>query len=244
LKIWLKNPTLEAFLVDFNQHVRFTFIAKSLGTLLQLLNVKKSDLLILDVGAGLGTLSSYIDREIDCFTVNAELNPTRKLRNLVVADGRALPFRDSSFDFIVSSDVLEHIKAEDRACFASELVRCTIFGLSITYSKLHAGHPSQSGIRVFERICSGRYPSWYLEHIENKIINDAAFSSALEEKGVHVVEFKPLAGVLTLFFTGLQCRLTVQVPRFLLNLTAYFTTKLIDPPPHYGFGLTALKTKH
>lgn len=237
------NPIFSAFLIDFNQHVRFNYIVRELAVLIKSLRAEKTTLSILDVGSGLGTLSEYLAREFSSVVVNVEISPVRKLGNLVVADGSSLPFKDASFDFLVSSDVLEHAKSDDRLRFVGELMRCCRLGLVITYSKLHKNHSSQSGIKIFENFCRNCLPGWYLEHNRTKIVDDVALLNSLKESAYQIIEQKPLSGVLTLFFTGIQCRLTIQPPRFILNLIAYLATRLIDPPPYYGFGLTASKHK-
>ena len=40
-----------------------------------------------------------------------------------VADGTNLPFADESFDFVVATDVLEHIPQEKRSMFCQEMLR-------------------------------------------------------------------------------------------------------------------------
>jgi 2-polyprenyl-3-methyl-5-hydroxy-6-metoxy-1,4-benzoquinol methylase len=238
-----KNPVLEAFMVDFNQHVRFSYIVRNLRILLKSAASKEMKSKILDVGAGPGTLSDYLIVNFPCFIVNVEVNATYKTRNLVVAVGSDLPFRDNAFDFSVSCDVFEHVNSNDRSDFLKELLRCCKYGLVITYSKLHTNNPFQSGIRVFESLCLVFIPGWYAEHNENTIVDDDALVSALEENGANLVEVKPLVGVFTLFFTGLQCLMRTRLLRLLLNTIGYFASRLIDPSLYYGFGVTALKQK-
>ena len=237
-----KTPVFEAFKVDFNQHVRFMYIVKKLRILSKCVGNSSSSFTVLDVGAGPGTLNSYLLREsLINAVVNVEVSSKIKIENLIVADGSRLPFMENSFDFLVSSDVLEHVEFSRRADFIRELLRCCKFGFVITFSKLHQKHISQGGIKIFEKVWGNRFPLWYLEHNENMIVDDADLLKILKENGAQNAELKPLTGVLTLFFTGLECRLSNRLLRFLSNVAGYLITRIIDPLPYYGFGVLALK---
>ncbi len=239
-KFLLNNPKLKAASIDFNQNVRFIYVKKSLEALLKRARFQNHIFTALDVGAGLGTLSNYLSQELGCSIINVEVNSTHKLANLVVADGSRLPFKDNSFDFAVSSDVLEHIKQDDRVNFLEELLRCCRFGVIVTYSKLHKNNPSASGIKIFEKLCR-KHPDWYLEHNRNIIVDDAALKNASNRNGAKIVELKPLTGIFSLFFTGAQYLIHVHALSFFFNITAYLFTRLIDPPPYYAFGLITTK---
>jgi 2-polyprenyl-3-methyl-5-hydroxy-6-metoxy-1,4-benzoquinol methylase len=203
-----------------------------------------SSFTILDVGAGPGTLSEYLVREPAIGTVfNVEIGSKMKVENLIVADGSRLPFIDNSFDATISTDVLEHVEFDRRADFIRELLRCSKFGFVITFSKLHKRNTLQGGIKIFEKVWGVGYPLWYVEHNEQKIVDTAALTKLLMEYDVRNAELKPLTGVFTLFFTGLECRLSNRWLRFLSNVTGYLLTRIIDPLPYYGFGATALKRR-
>jgi 2-polyprenyl-3-methyl-5-hydroxy-6-metoxy-1,4-benzoquinol methylase len=53
-----RTPSLNAIAVDFNQNLRFQYIIKNLKQLTQ----ATENLMILDVGAGMGTLSNYLNQ--------------------------------------------------------------------------------------------------------------------------------------------------------------------------------------
>jgi 2-polyprenyl-3-methyl-5-hydroxy-6-metoxy-1,4-benzoquinol methylase len=80
-------------------------------------NAKNARLSLLNIGAGMGTFSDYISAKLDCSIVNVEVNSKRKLTNMVIADGSRLPFKPEAFDFVVYSDVLEHITLGSRQNF-------------------------------------------------------------------------------------------------------------------------------
>lgn len=244
LNIISRNPTLTATLIDFNQTIRFGYITSSIQTIIKRSKEEPSRLILLDIGAGLGTFSNYISAKQECFIVNVEVTSNRKLPNMIIADGSKLPFKTKVFDFITSSDVFEHVKSEDRPDFVKELLRCSKQGFVMTYSKIHTAHPSPSGIRIFERL-AGYRPEWYLEHNQNIIVDDASLIDTIEKNGAQVKCVKPLAGISVLFLTGLmifiQGRVRNKVLNFLMQGASYLIARLIDPPPYYGFGLTAVK---
>lgn len=70
---------------------------------------------ILDVGGGAGVIRRFLrDKEILILDVN---------RGDVIGSGVALPFRDSSFDGVISVDTLQYVPEAKRARFLSELIR-------------------------------------------------------------------------------------------------------------------------
>jgi 2-polyprenyl-3-methyl-5-hydroxy-6-metoxy-1,4-benzoquinol methylase len=241
-----QNPTLRTIAIDFNQYIRFTYVAKNLEFLLRALSVRRSNFTLLDVGAGLGGLSEYFLTKFRGFAINIDISKEHKLRNLVVADCRKVPFRNNSFDFVSSTDVLEHIKYDYRGEFVKELLRCSKFGIVITYSKIHKDNPLSSGIRLFEKLCRNP-PYWYTDHNLNELVDDSSIIDLLKKNSAQVVEAKPLSGVFAVFFTGLRCLtdrlLTTAWSRLIFNMISYSITKLVDPPPYYNFGLVALKHK-
>jgi ubiquinone/menaquinone biosynthesis C-methylase UbiE len=91
---------------------------------------KKSDW-VLDVGCGCGWVASQlIKRNKKVVSLDISLNNVQKSLELysdsihfgVVGDGYCLPFKDSTFDCIICSEVIEHIHYPD--LLAAELIRC------------------------------------------------------------------------------------------------------------------------
>jgi 2-polyprenyl-3-methyl-5-hydroxy-6-metoxy-1,4-benzoquinol methylase len=197
------------------------------------------------VGAGLGNLSSYISDRQDSFIINIEIDARRKLPNMVVCDGAKLPFITEAFDFTVSCDVFEHVREKNRPDFIKESLRCCKCGLVLTFSEIHARNPSQGGIKIFEKL-AGFSPDWYIEHNENKIVNETLLAKNIKENQAKIANIKPLVGLFTLFLTGfslfIQGKIRLRTSHFLFQVTSYLMTRLIDFPPFYGFGLTAIKT--
>ncbi|XHH07786.1 MAG: class I SAM-dependent methyltransferase [Candidatus Bathyarchaeia archaeon] len=238
------NPVLTTTFIDFNQKVRFSFITSGIKSILEY--SEKAKLNILDIGAGLGNLSDFISISQNCSIVNVEINSKRKLQNMVVADGSQLPFVSEVFDFVVSCDVYEHVKKENRSDFVKEMLRCCKRGLVLTYSKIHAKNPSSSGIKIFEKL-GGKNLDWYLEHNKNVIVDDKLLIENIQENGGKIKNKKPLVGVFGLFFTGLtifiQGKIRISAFKYFLQIAGLLITRLIDFPPFYGFGLTVVKNK-
>ena len=77
-------------------------------------NVKSGNLL--EIGCGDGFLSKELSNHFGR-VVSTDIHPTGQSDNLIRADAQKLPFSDSSFDVIFSSNVLEHIPNID-ACLS------------------------------------------------------------------------------------------------------------------------------
>ena len=77
---------------------------------------------ILDVGSGSNGFSKYIKYPVIGLDCKFNGNIANGLRP-VLGDGMQLPFRDKSFDYVLSIDNLEHIPAELRPVLISEVLR-------------------------------------------------------------------------------------------------------------------------
>lgn len=69
---------------------------------------------VLDNGGGYGDLKRYIDPRCKYFNidVSARMVFLDNSENRVVGDGESLPFKNESFDTVVSGDVLEHVESK------------------------------------------------------------------------------------------------------------------------------------
>jgi len=83
---------------------------------------------VLDAGGGGSGIGRFLDSERYHICV-LDINPqvltkiTDKKVNAVVADGCCSPFKDNSFDVVVSVHTIEHIPQQDRADYIHELKR-------------------------------------------------------------------------------------------------------------------------
>jgi len=229
-----RTPSLNAIAVDFNQNLRFQYIIKNLKQLTQ----ATENLMILDVGAGMGTLSNYLNQNSQ--VINLETGRKRKLNNQVIADGRKLPFSDKAFDVTVSSDVLEHLSVEDREGFLLEMLRCSKTGTIVTYSRIHTANPNRSAIKIFEALTRTQ-PDWYLEHNSNSIVEKMKVLAALETNGNVAVE-TPIVGFWAVALSGIIQNVPWRANlRAAANIAGYLVVRLIDRAPYYGFGVVAAR---
>lgn len=78
---------------------------------------------VLDVGDADGYLAVF-DADLAAYSLDmAVTGPALSGQPRLVGDGRRLPFRDATFDAVVSSDALEHVPPHDRQRFVGELAR-------------------------------------------------------------------------------------------------------------------------
>lgn len=230
-----RNPSLNATAIDFNQNLRFQYIIKTLKR-----QTQTKPNLILDVGAGMGTLANRLTNQ-NCTVINLETDRKRRLNNQVIADGRKLPFKDKAFDSAVSSDVLEHVAEQDRDRFLLEMLRCTRNGIIITYSKIHTRNPDRSAIKIFEFFTHAQ-PDWYSEHNSNIIVDNKKTVQTLEANKKNTVAETPIVGFWAVVFTGVLHNIPWKANlRPLLNIATYVVVRLIDRPPYYGYGVVVTK---
>src|SRR3990167_5614694 len=71
---------------------------------------------VLDVGGSLRELAKFLPTQIELFSTDV-------IGGDVVFDGKNLPFKDRSFETVVSIDTMEHIPSKDRLEFLQELAR-------------------------------------------------------------------------------------------------------------------------
>lgn len=105
---------------------------------------------VLDVGCGEVGVARFLKYSGDIERCNVVLLDIRKkhVKNVklglpVVGDGCALPFKDNSFDVVVSVDSVEHIPQKNRANYLSELKR-------VSKNKVLLHFPAESPAEGFE----------------------------------------------------------------------------------------------
>lgn len=77
---------------------------------------------ILEVGSGSLGIVPYLKREIDGLDIDFS-GPQTKLLKKTKGKAMQLPFRKNSYDTVISVDVLEHLKPEDRPVAIFETLR-------------------------------------------------------------------------------------------------------------------------
>jgi len=99
----------------FDQYQRYRLVAD----ILEQVRVEEQALDILDVGGRTALLRRFLPGD-EVHLVDMEASPEP---GLVLGDGARLPFKDQSFDAVVTFDTLEHVPPAHRAAFVSECRR-------------------------------------------------------------------------------------------------------------------------
>ena len=114
--------------------------------------------LVLDVGCG-GNPHPRADVLCDKFIEDSQRPSTLRVddRPFILADAEKLPFRDKSFDFVVSRHIIEHIREPER--FLNESMRISRKGGLITA-------PSST----WEKFFPFRYHLWLIKVENNQLV--------------------------------------------------------------------------
>lgn len=97
--------------LDYNVYFRL----KSLTNKLNSLKTSNENISVLDVAGGNGQLASFLDDSLfDYCLAEAQHNGL---------DGKILPFKENSFDYVVASHVFEHIPQKDRDLFVNNMLK-------------------------------------------------------------------------------------------------------------------------
>ena len=129
---------------------------------------------LLDVGSGSEGVAGWIgpqwrvtavDESFDY--IGAMSGPAGAPRRAVVADARALPFPDRSFDVVLALDVLEHIPPGDRPRTLAELVRTARRRVIVAGPAGAEAHAADMRLAGRLRARGMTPPGWLLEHEAN-----------------------------------------------------------------------------
>lgn len=148
--------------LSFDVYGRFAII----GDIINVNRDNRDRYRILDVGGRGNLLKKFLPKdEVFYLDPNVESDDD----NYIEGDGCAIPSEDSSFDFVVSTDVYEHIPPPKRELFLTENLRVARLGVILVapfYSKERelAEKYANDNYRV---ISKGDDHVWLKEHIEN-----------------------------------------------------------------------------
>jgi SAM-dependent methyltransferase len=135
---------------------------------------------ILEVGCGAYGLAYFSRRELVGCDIEFSQKPSRLIR-AVVALADNLPFADRSFDSVVASDVLEHVRPEQRQQVVREVFRVcrkvAIFGFP---SGTAAHHIDEGLLADYQRLAIPA-PKWLLEHMDNPFPDGSLFDGLSAE---------------------------------------------------------------
>jgi hypothetical protein len=138
---------------------------------------------ILDVG-GRGNWMKKFFPEDDVFYLDPFLDSEDE--NFIKGDGCNMPLVDESFDWVVSTDVFEHIPKEKRKNFLEENLRVAKLGV-VLVAPFYSPAVAQAEINAnenYKMLHNGEDHIWLKEHIENGLPEMIEFENLLEEKAV------------------------------------------------------------
>ncbi len=103
---------------------RAVFVEWVYGTLSQHIRNRLADRLApflkeskkgLDIGSSSGRLDSIIEKKVNVQITGVDIYlPENPLIEVILFDGKKLPFRDDSFDFVMLVDTIHHIKHQEK----------------------------------------------------------------------------------------------------------------------------------
>jgi hypothetical protein len=145
--------------LQFDQYSRQKMVLELINT-----TRTKDSLKILDVGGHLGKTEDFFLNDkvtiVDLYDV--------KKKNYKKANALDLPFDDGQFDVVVSFDVFEHIRDEDRETFIRESLRVSndIFVLAAPFDTDMVSAVENDANTFYKELYHKDHP-WLTEHIEN-----------------------------------------------------------------------------
>ena len=118
----MKMIKLEKIFVNASARTRNIKIIERLFSKIDLSDVKR----VLEIGCGIGVLSSYLAEKYKWEVTGIDLDPEQieraqnehrenKYLKFIEADATKLPFGDSEFDLVLSVDALHHIPNRNKA---------------------------------------------------------------------------------------------------------------------------------
>jgi len=175
--------------IAFDQYQRYETIARIINFYRE--STGKDVFRILEVGANEHKdMKLFLPDDTILFT---DIVLTESMQNdpeFMVADGTALPFEDGSFDFVFAADVLEHIPAEKRERFLSEVCRvaqkCAILSFPFQSSDVV---DAEARINSYYKAISGQDFIWLYEHQANGLPELQEIDDVLNQLDHHYFSF-------------------------------------------------------
>jgi SAM-dependent methyltransferase len=250
IQFFLKYFT--CFQSDFDQKIRFYRVLKQIG------EIKGNT--FLDIGCGPGKLGKLIERRGgEIIYLSPDHFDLKNIDSLtkILGNGIKLPIQNNSIDFIVSTDVFEHIPEHNRAQFLHEMMRTTKKGAIFTFSQLHANNPQKNGIHLFEnnfKTFNIPFPNWYEEHNQTGCPELKEITSIFPQLKMDE-DISSYQGRLSIFFLILSIDMDYFLNSFtkekfsslkwiverFFNCIFYYVLRIIDIPPFYSYMITIRK---
>lgn len=140
------------------------------------LNLKK----ILEVGSGANGLGDYISFDFIGCDVKFEGKINPKLHP-ILCSAESLPFKDNSFEVVISLDMLEHIK-DRKDKVVNELIRVAKERIIIAFPCGEKSKRCDQMIALWYKLIYRKYPNWLSEHLENELPSENQIQRILNNK--------------------------------------------------------------
>jgi cyclopropane fatty-acyl-phospholipid synthase-like methyltransferase len=185
---------------------------------------------VLDVGSGWYGLTWYAERTVvqtDLkFTGSRPSEQCRRGRaEFVCASAEKLPFADDSFDWAVSSDMVEHLPSEIRAASIKELTRVARQGVIVGFPSGRPAALVDRTLALLARLVGRRPPDWLREHLQQESYPDVDLVRAAVPAGWRVVNELRNGNVLLQFLIVLA-----ELVPGVRTLTARFERRMAGRP--------------
>jgi len=143
---------------------------------------------VLDVGGKKGLLREF---GIESTIIDMEAGEGK---DYVQGDALNMPFKDESYDIVVSCDVLEHISRNDRKQFVSEMLRVAK-GFVILCAPFDRPRIAEAEIEAneFYKKITNKDHRWLVEHISNGLPSTVELEKLLSDKKVFFKSFNHLS---------------------------------------------------
>lgn len=177
------------FNIAFDQFQRYQTVAR----IIEYYRAKVSNdkFRVLELGANEHKdLKLFLPQDEIVFT---DVNLTQAMKSdkdFIEADGTNLPFGDASFDFVIATDVLEHVSPAKRKLFLREAHRVSKITaiLSFPFQSKEVVE-AEKRVNEYYKALAGEDFIWLKEHIENGLPTKTEIDSLLQNIGIEFVSF-------------------------------------------------------
>lgn len=148
----------------------------------------RSPLKILDVGGRNGQLTSFFSRD-SYYILDIRFPEKKDDVRYAIGDCVKIPFKDKSFDIVISSDMYEHLSQENRKKAIIEMRRVSK-NLIILAAPFHSDAVEQAEINANEFFLrnTGKEHPWLKEHIVNVLPSCNELETFLADIGCEFVK--------------------------------------------------------
>lgn len=154
-------------------------IIKSEGTALK----------ILDVGGGNESILPFINENkfnYDITSADVKFRGKKKVKT-IVASADSLPFKDKSFDFVISIDTLEHIPKNKRKKAVAEMMRVAKEKVIIACPCGKKSEKYERKLINFAKLFGKKLP-WLEEHQKNGLPKEKEIVEAICKKNFKIIK--------------------------------------------------------